>query len=333
MKLKKSLFLLSTPSQAFFLSHTPQLVSNAVLIITVKKQEEERKILKYIEHLDWKEIQVWFTGVKEDGWEQLLLPRLRFKIFWFKIFHHSFERVFIGSYVNIIHLSVLAEYERQCKSYLLYDGLQMISTNLIRNQKEEEKVKNFPKPYKRLGFKKPEIKSLTYVSPLDLQVQEDDSLYLINNKVDAKEKRNNKEIIYFIGQPLPGIGLVTDQFYLDSLEKFKKKYSEQKVFYFPHPRENSKLISSIENIFEIKYNNVVFEEYFLGLPNPPGIVASFYSSVLTNLIFFNTSSKIIALEIPSRELNRYKSKVSSVYEYFHIIKNDKFQVVNLEEVD
>lgn len=328
-----SLFLLSTPSQAFFLSHTPQLVSNAVLIITVKKKEEERKILKYIKHLDWKEIHIWFTGVKENGWEQILLPRLRLKIFWFKVTHPSFEKVFIGSYVNIIHLSVLAEYEPQCRSYLLYDGLQMISTNLIRNQKEEEKVKNYPKPYKRLWFKKPEIRSLTYVSPLDLQVQEDDSLYLINNKEEVKEKRNSKEIIYFIGQPLPGIGLVTDQFYLESLEKFKKRFSGQKVFYFPHPREDTKLISSIKNIFEIKYNKVVFEEYFLALPNPPETVASFYSSVLTNLIFFNTNSRIIALEIPSRELNRYRSKVASVYNYFHIIKNDKFQIINLEELE
>lgn len=330
--MSKSLFLLSTPSQAFFLSHTPHLVKDSFLVITIKKEEEAKKILHNIGHLNWKKIEIWYTVKKRNEPEALHLLKLRLRILWFKMRNRKFEKVFIGSYVNIVHLSLLAEYEKNSKTFLLYDGLQMISTNLLRNKSKGKYVKKYPKPYEKLYFKKPTIHSLTYVSPLDLKVQGEDSLFLIKNTTVSEGKEKKDKVIFFIGQPLSGIGLITEEFYLESLQKFKRRFPDYTIFYFPHPREEDHMLASIRDIFEVKVNNVVFEEYFLALPNPPGTVASFYSSVLTNLIFFKTGSKIISLEIPPEEINRYKSKIASVYKYFHAMENEDFKVFNLEEM-
>jgi len=323
------LFIISTPSQAFFLSQTLEVTSNSVLILTVKSKKEANKILYYLEGLHWKEINIWLVPYADDKVVYYKLFLLRIRIITLKFKFPTFSKIYFGSYANIIHLSVIAAYEPKTKLILLYDGLQMVSVNHFRNRLSTENNKKFPRAYKLLGFKEPKIKKLTYSSPLKLIAEGEDKIEIIKRRINPKRQIIDEDIIYFIGQPLPEIGVISSEYYIATLKKLKYTYSK-KIIYFPHPREGDNLIREISKIFEIKIPETIFEEYFLNLQTIPCEVISFYSSVLVNLVFLNAPSKITSVGIPENEIRgaRFIRITSTTYEYFNQISNGDFQVIN-----
>jgi hypothetical protein len=327
--LVNSLVLISTPSQAFFLSHTPEVAKNAVLVITVKHKIESKKILGFLEKFNWLEIQIWKIPQADNNFVYLKLIEIRLRLRMLKSKYHFFLNVYLGSYANLVHLSVLSAYENSTKVYLLYDGLQLVSVNHFRNKSSNENKKNFPRAYRMLGFKEPKISKLTYYSPLEMEAKGEDEIEVIQRKERFHPNHLDEDIIYFIGQPLPDLGMVSSTFYIQTIKKLEKLLLKR-IIYFPHPRENSRLINELSNDFEIRKPETIFEEYYLQLESVPGTIISFYSSVLVNLIYLKAPSKIIAIEIPSAEINgsRFKKLVAPVYDYFHKNSNPNFQVLD-----
>lgn len=330
----KSVFILSTPSQAFFLSLTPELVEDDILILTVKTDRDAKKILDYVCNLKWARTFTWYIPKSNNKSEYLKFLYLRISIWKFKKSHSNIKKIFFGSYVNQYHLSFLAEFENNSKIFLLYDGLQMISAAHFRKN-NLPLIQEHPGLMRLLGFKKPQLQSVNYVSPVSLNLPDNDSLYLIESSKNLKQKIYDPQVILFIGQPISniGVGVVELKFYLETLENLKKHHSDKEIIYVAHPRESQKTLNLISRIMEIKKLDIIFEKYFLMSDRIPAKIYSFYSSVLLNLIFLGTEGEIISIRIPNSEmLGTYKEKIKPVYDYFQNISSRSFSLINAKEL-
>lgn len=327
----KSVFVISTASQAFFLSLTPELVDNSILILTVKSEREAQSILEFIGDLNWGKILTWFIPKNNSRTEYIKFIGLRIQILKFRYEYSHIDKIYFGSYVNQYHRSLLAEFEKKSKLFLLYDGLQIISTAHLRMQAPSENEK-YPKLMRLMGFKSPELRNLNYVSPISLQISDRDSLHLIRSSIVPQPKCYDPNSIYFIGQPVSSVGILNQEFYLGTLKKIKNRYQDKKLIYVPHPREKEDILASIRKIAEIMKPNVIFEQYFLLSTSFPQKVFSFYSSVLLNLVFLEAESEIISIRIPKSEiqLEDFGRKVDPIYDYFETIPAKNFKVIDLE---
>ncbi|WP_424493692.1 polysialyltransferase family glycosyltransferase [Salinimicrobium sp. GXAS 041] len=324
-----SLVLISTPSQAFFLSRTPEVSQNAILIITVKTQGEASKIQKYLEGFSWKKVYIWLVPQAEDRRVYYKLFLLKLKLFRLKYKYSTLNSIYFGSYANIIQLSIVAEFEHKASIILLYDGLQLVSVNYFRNKLSTENKKKFPRAYNLLGFKQPEIDQIIYISPLKLKAGGRDRIRILKREKISKPQILDENLIFYIGQPLSNVGMISSEYYINTLKKLNNNTSK-KIIYFPHPRENKEIVAEVSKIFEIKVPEVIFEDYYLHLRIVPKEIISMYSSVLVNMIFLNAPSNLTAIEIPKNEINgsRFIKLVAPIYEYFHHISNYRFQVIN-----
>lgn len=328
----KSVFLISTPSQAFFLSLTPELVNDSILILTVKDEEDALKILNYVGGLRWGKILRWFIPRNNSRVEYFKFLKLRFQIEKFKYTHSNVKEIYFGSYVNQYHRSLLAELEKKGKLFLLYDGLQIISTVYTRT--DNSRREKYPKLMRLMGFRSPELRSLSYVTPISLRIPERDSLHLIKSAEGFHAKYYDPETIYFIGQPISGIGVLKKGFYLETLKKLKRLYKNKRLIYVPHPREKEGDLLLIKDIAEILKPETVFEQYFILSTRFPHRVISFYSSVLLNLLFLRAESEIVALKIPESEikLKDFALRVEPIYKYFETIEAENFKVMNIKDI-
>lgn len=330
----RSLFIISTASQAFFLSHSPQLVTEeSILILTVKKKEQKREIMAHLGNLPWEKIFIWNSPLDSPQASVFgKLLRIKFNMLFLKMRYSYFERVYIGSYNNLIHLSILNGYETANNTFLLYDGLQLVAVHTLRKLTKRNNLRELPRLYKLVGFKVPKIASLNYISPLPLKIRGDDSFLQIENKLPYKKKTYDENTIYFIGQPLPLIGAVDQEFYLNTLKNFKEKYNNLKVIYFPHPREDMETLEQISELMPVQNLDLIFEQFFLDSNEFAGKIYSFYSSVLVNLVFLQAKSKLYAVDIPSCKVaaESYKNTISSVYNYFRTDPNGKITVVTFD---
>lgn len=328
-----SVFLISTASQAFFLSLTPELVKGSVLILTVKREKDSREILKYLKKLNWSEIYTWFIPLNDTKLEYLKFLSIKFKIYQLKKAHQNFENIYFGSYLNQYHLSLLAEYEGKSNFFLLYDGLQIISIAHLRKDGNSH-IQKHPPLMRLLGFKRPKIKSLGYVSPIKLDVFHNDTIQLIKGTGVKSEKEYDENLIFFIGQPLTNIGLLEEQFYINTLEKLNSHFKGKTMVYVSHPREGKHILEVISNFMLVTKNDTIFEEYYMYSKKFPYKVISFYSSVLLNLVYLKARSEIIAIKLPSSEIKikSAKQKIEAVYTYFEGISEKNFRLLDIKEI-
>lgn len=330
-----SLFVISTSSQAFFLSLTPELVDKAILVLTIKRKEDEHLILNFLRDLNWERVLIWEIPATNSKKEYLKFAFLRWKLWQLKRSYSNIKKVYFGSYVNQYHLSIVAEFEERSKLFLLYDGLQVITTAEVR--KTGPNVVKHPSLMRLLKYRIPRITSLKYVSPIPLELPKNDSLLLIKSSGFPGQKTYDPTLIFFIGQPLSGkgIGIVTDDYYLEVLEVLKRKYLGQKVIYVPHPRENNDFLRKVNKIMKVNRLDEIFEQYFLKNNVIPRKIFSFYSSVLLNMIFLRAEMEIKSIKIPSEEIfsSVYRGRIAPLYNYFEKLPHDNFEVIELKALE
>ncbi|MGY5850476.1 hypothetical protein [Salegentibacter sp. F14] len=329
--MSKSLFILSTPSQAFFLSLTANLVpKDSILVLTVKKKEKEGEMLRYLNHLNWGKILIWYIPCGNSNSEYLKVISFKVNLIKLKLKNRNIQNVFFGSYLNIYHLSIVAEFEKGRNLCLLYDGLQIISVAKARNTGDFELI-NYPLLHRLLGFNKPKLESIKYITPVPLyEIGNNDSYVVIKRESELKKKKEiDDQLIYFIGQPLPNIGVISKEFYLEKINQLSKKFPNKSLVYIPHPREDSEIVKIIGDRFKIiKFNNI-FEKEYIAAKIVPEKICSFYSSVLLNLLFLNSESEVIALNIPESEIKhkQLRGHINNIYKYFDDIELEKFSII------
>lgn len=326
------LFILSTPSQAFFLSKTSNIIDeNSVLLITKNKEEVDKKIIAQLHEFTWANILVWDVIGIENPASYYKIFLFRIKIALLKRKYSKIKELYIGSYDNLFHLGLAAAFENKARLYLLYDGLQMVTVAGKRLKNIQKSLRPYSKIFNWAGFKLPSLKSISYTSPLNFKIPEFDHIIKIkgcSNKTVLLEEKQ----IYFAGQPLVDMGVLTIETYIKKLRLFKVQFYDYDIIYIPHPKESNVVKNEISKIFKIGYFNTIFEEEYLKAIYFAKIIASFYSSVLINLLYLaGENLDILAIQLNDSEIliPSNRKTISSIYDYFHSNETTNFKVVNL----
>lgn len=140
----------------------------------------------------------------------------------------------------------------------------------------------------------------------------------------------NKNIIYFLGQPLNKSMSFTSQEYIGLLKKIIVYYKKRniKIYYIPHRSESleykTHLNLLISNYFVIKYIDKPFELYLLEETEMPFGVASFFSSALF-------TSKMIdnSLDITSFLVSKKQNLREDILSIYKLLEEDNVQTILL----
>lgn len=323
----QSLFILSTPSQAFFLSKAPELLENAVVVVTISNKKNAVKIFKYLQDINLNHTATVYLAKNNDLFK---LPKIIYFRIWLLLFKQKFEifkNVYIGSYTNFYHLGILAEYEDKAKLFLLYDGGQIIPVAKMRKT-ANHKVRNLPRSFVKMGIKQPQVNSLNFVAPFKLSVSKSDSVKVLNNDARVKHPSLDESQVYFVGQPLVDLEIVSKEFYLETLRLVKDKFPDKRLVYVPHPREDKNNLKHIQNIMEIDFFEDIFEEKFLNSEIFAQTIISFYSSVLFNFCYLNAGTNLYAINIPEANFLR-KSIYHNIQIIYAYIEQAKYHNLNI----
>lgn len=325
-----SVFIISTPSQAFFLDKAGIIQQGSILITTTKEKINEVAILNYLGKYNWSNINHWQiprSSKKSEYYKILLIQLTCLK---FVILNKSrIDSIFIGSYANIYHKNLVSYFPEKTQLNLVYDGLQVLA--VIDNRRNNlEKFKNLPLLHRLLFYRNSKIQRLNYVVPFYFKPPKTDSIDVFQIST-CKQSKYDEKRIFFIGQPLEEIKAISQDYYLTTLRKFIALYETKKVYYVPHPREKQSKVDKISDICEIYRPGKVFEEFYLEATEKPLYVVSFYSSVLLNLFAIDQKVNLISLQIPFEELKnpRFKKIIEPVYRFFNEISCKRFRLINL----
>lgn len=326
-----NLFVISTPSQAFFLSKMPILLEGQnILLITENKKGVAKKITRILQNFHWKKILIIdIIGIESKfNFYKIFLFFLKFKLF--NINKALISKVFIGSYDNLFHLGIVAKFEKVSEIFLLYDGLQMVAVANSRRDSNKNGIRSYSSVFKLAGFQKPRIKKLTYTSPINLVLPPQDGLIKME-PIEFKKPVLTKDLIYFVGQPLVDTGIVGREFFLSKLRKLKKNFSTSSIYYVPHPKESEGILTEIATIFKIKNFNRIFEEVYITTDIFAETIISFYSSALINMYYLKGDVKIYSIRIQKENviLPPFKDSIENIYLFFEENADESFQVLYL----
>lgn len=325
-----NVFLISTPSQAFFLLKSPDFINyNSILIILKNNSNNHKRILFYLNRFQWKDILIWDTESIDQYKNYYKIFKFSRLIKKFRFIYGSPAQIFIGSYDNLFQLSFVAKFEKKSKIFLLYDGLQMVSVSNSRKLNVDKGIRSFSWIFKLARLNKPEISRLTFVSPLDLKISANDNIIKLR-KDSITHPKLDMNLVYIVGQPLVDIGIISIENFKYILQEIKRDYCGYIIEYIPHPAESTYVKSVIKEYFNILELNIIFEEHYISCNDLfAGTIISFFSSVLINMCYLSYPSKIVAYKIQKENIINESSAldIELMYSYFKQIKNPKFQLV------
>ncbi|HET8885519.1 MAG TPA: hypothetical protein VFM70_04110 [Salinimicrobium sp.] len=313
--MEKKLFLISTPSQAFFLKQSPELINKAVLVIAVPTNEQKKKILYHLKGYQWTSIHVLKIPQSVGKFSYIKILGFGIWLQYFKLKYPSFNEVFFGSYNNHYNMSLVAEYENSAKLHLLYDGMQMVAVSQSRKEKTKG-IRPLPSFFKFLGLKQAKINKLNFIGPLPIKVEGEDTYSALKNEMSYKHPIPQEDTVVFVGQPLIGNFIINEDFYYKSLLRLKEKFPDKHFIYAPHHREKVEHIQEIKKIMDIAVFSEIFEEKFISSEKFPGTVITFYSSALLNLCYLQAKIKLYAIKIPYSKFIR-----KDVYPNYEVVLN------------
>lgn len=322
-------FIISTPSQAFFLLKSFGLIdSDSILIVLKNSSNNDKKILFYLDSFQWRDIIIWdIQGVEKH--------KNYYKIFKFKRLINLFsskygnpEQVYMGSYDNLFQLAFVAKFEQESNIFLLYDGLQMVNVSNARRLNPTKGIRTFSWVFKLAQLKRPKIDKLTFISPLELLIPENDRIIILQ-KGDVVHPKLDMNLVYIVGQPLVDMSIIDVKEFKKMLKEIRRKYNEFRIEYIPHPKESDGIKSVVNNYFEILDLDKIFEEHYISSELFAGTIISFYSSILVNMSYLSYPSNIVAFKIHNDKIIRKSSilNIERIYTYFQLIKNPKFQLI------
>lgn len=250
----------------------------------------------------------------------------------------SVENIFIG-YARYVYMRHFVNTTPHKKTFLLDDGNATIK--LAKERREGlgspvyhgflKKLKIFFKRYLQ-GVKDGSRDSLCFFTVYDVipgkndEVIKNDFEYIKSN-LGALETTND---VYFLGSPLCEAGIMSQESYLNHIQRVKDFYKNKILIYIAHRRESSESLNKIKQ--DLNINVVLYDypiEYQLAMIGPrPAILASFISSALLNCSYiFGEGLDVVAFKM-DLEGNPRKDEIESVYDSYVASENMNFHIEN-----
>lgn len=322
--IKENLFILRSPIQiinAIEAIEKFDLKNNILVLIFNSLDKNTNQINKLVKLYRWKKI------IKLEN-------KSRSKLFRYvklvnELKKSKYNYLFFGNLGTI--QKVLIANLKVDNIYLLDDGTSTITyyNNFIKKSKVNKyNFRELRFLFFGLKFKiKSEINLFTY---FDLEVKSNikivkNELTLLNNKDMLNFKHSNE--IYFIGQPLDDVEVLSIDNYIKVLVAISKKFN-RKIIYIPHRAESNELKDAISKIDEqlimVLNVNMPVELYFIENKIYPNKVISFFSTALNTMKAIYNKVDINVVKIPYKEVNNKKYYKEFLEDYYSKVEENNF---------
>jgi len=293
-------------SQALFVVSSPLQLMNAIEAVHHFKVQEPILLILYVDNPRTQEqMQKLKSMIPWHGSYSLALPqtlkgRLGFALAVKRLKKEmnlpSLRYIFVGDYEGDHMNHVVNSFEAK-EVYLLDDGI--VVTFYQEHQKQTSlKVKIRHWIYRALGYDLGAIKhSFFTIYTLDYSPVVRNEYRFFKSYIDKKEQI---KALYFVGQPLVELGIVSMSDYKELLESIATHYRDQKRIYVGHRAQDRAVMEPIVEDLGFVYqefsNPLELEMIFA--EKVPSDFATFYSTALMTLPYFVTEASYCLFEIP-----------------------------------
>lgn len=225
------------------------------------------------------------------------LKILYYKIY-FKLMRDKYKNIFIGDYSSGF-LSMLIKNFNKDKIILLDDGAKTIS---IQNNFDDENYYDLFTMY-------------TLEPKIGQNIYENHFLRLQKRRKD--DLTYDEDTIMFLGAKLNEEGIITQEYYLELMDKIAFRYSDFKILYVPHRGDSKEKIAKIAKIKNISILNYQHPIEFYGIyeKSIPRKVFSFYSTALWSMSKMYKEVSVTAFKFDYKG-SKHQENIDKVYDYY-----------------
>jgi len=283
--------------------------NNILVILHIGNEKQLAQMKKMLHFYDWDEVHYLLLPLKSVD-----------KIFYARTVNRTLdildknkiENVFVGEYRSD-HVNHVVNSLKSDEVYLLDDGLaqlnyhkEMHSTSL--------KVKVRRVLYTLFLYKLKPLK-YTFFTIFDIKNEK----IIKNNYNFFKKHIGSKTVehsVYFIGQPIVELGVMSKEHYKKELTKIMNFYKGKKFIYILHRREKIENVKklSMELNFDYKEFDNLIELEMINATVIPSHFATFSSTAIVTLPSFISESDYRAFRIKEEIINKkFINNISSTY--------------------
>ena len=286
--------------------------NNILLILYTDNQKQLNQMEKLLSFVNWHSIK--YIPLPQKKIDKIFFAK-KISNFLHDIKKNTIDKVFVSEYRSD-HVNHIVNYFQNKNIYLLDDGLAQIDYHKeMLFQPYRVKIRRLV--YRILFYKLNPIK-YTFFSVFDIENEK----VIKNNYSFFKRYIENKAIeqsIYFIGQPLVELEIMTKDNYKNELAKIINFYGTKEFKYIVHRREkeeNIKKLSVELNFQYIEFENLI-ELEMLNSKIVPSDFATFYSTAIVTLPNFIKESRYRVFKSEDRYFNKkFIDNILSSYEEF-----------------
>lgn len=212
-------------------------VEDNVLLFLIADDESSHQMKELLVYYQWDKI--LYIDYPKSNIDKLIFP-IKLHLLINKLLSSQIENIFFGEYRSI-YIQHMVNYFNCSKCYLVDDGLATL--NIDKNGNEKVKSNAILFLYKLFFYKLEKI-DFTCFSIFNLKQKN-----VVRNNYSFIKKLNYqkevKPVVYFIGQPIVELEMMSNYQYKLELEKIIKFYVPKKFVYILHRREEEQKIKSL----------------------------------------------------------------------------------------
>ncbi len=232
---------------------------------------------------------------------------------------------------------------RPTKVYCLDEGPKSLYTNSQRTQRTGLLQLGGPVHTQKrkllelfFGYHVQRLAGVSYFSCYDMVVGPGEKLIRHSfsfMRSKALRLPRDENLLLFAGSSLSEVGIVDEQFYLETLATIRRQFAEKNMVYVAHRADCRAKLDKIEKDLAIPVvsYDMPFELQIAMFGPVPGVLVSFYSSVLVNCHeMFQSSLAVVSYRIPLERISAaYREEIALVYRYFDEYRSSSFLIRDL----
>jgi hypothetical protein len=283
--------------------------NNILLVLYTGSEKPLSQIKKMLNFSDWDTIKYILLPLKivdKIVFSKKIDSSLKF------IEKNKIAKLFVGEYRSD-HVNHIVNSLTNQNIYLLDDGLSQLNYHKEIGQ-QSTKVKALRVLYKCLFYKLKPIK-YTFFTMFDIENEK----IIKNNYTFFKKQIGSKKIensIYFIGQPLVELGIMSKENHKKELNKIIDFYKAKEFIYILHRREEVENVKklSIELNFKYKEFDSLIELEMINSKIIPSSFATFYSTAIVTLPSFILETEYRVFRSQDNIINKkFINNISNTY--------------------
>lgn len=241
--------------------------------------------------------------------------------------HSLIEKIFVGEYRSD-HITHITNYLRGKEIYLVDDGMALLNYREYASKKSN-KQKLRALVYKSFLYKLSVI-NFKFFTTFDIGLDN-----IVKNEYayikQYMKKKSTDTSVYFIGQPLIELSMISEHNYKVELNKVINLYKNKKFVYILHRRQEDKIIKklALELDFEYKRFDQLIELEILNASIIPSEFATFYSTAIITLPKFFNNCIYKAYKINPLIFNKKFTDIDAIEKCYIEFSNSDIQVVSL----